>query len=137
MRTKWVIRFVLASAVITECSGAVPSGRRSMAADSVGLTDSARDQVYERLQQQHGITSFVCGSSGQLRRNNIRAKSSLTAVGFDRDLAFPVIEGDDDALRFSASSRTNAVVDTSRITHNERSPLPHAADAIGAGARHR
>jgi 3',5'-cyclic AMP phosphodiesterase CpdA len=81
---------------------------------------SGHDHVYERITPQRGITYFVCGSSGQLRRGNLERGSVLTAAGFDQDRTFMVIEAGADALHFQAISRTNTVVDSGHINWTAR-----------------
>jgi 3',5'-cyclic AMP phosphodiesterase CpdA len=77
---------------------------------------SGHDHVYERINPQHGITYFVCGSSGQLRRGNLERGSGLTAAGFDQDRTFIVMEAAADTLFFQAISRTSTVVDSGHIS---------------------
>jgi 3',5'-cyclic AMP phosphodiesterase CpdA len=81
----------------------------------VQVVFSGHDHVYERVKPQRGVTYFVCGSSGQLRRGNLDARSPVTAVGFDLDLVFMVVEIEDDVLRFQAISRTDVIVDSGEI----------------------
>jgi 3',5'-cyclic AMP phosphodiesterase CpdA len=76
---------------------------------------SGHDHVYERINPQHGITYFVCGSSGELRRGNLERGSGLTAAGFDQDRTFMVMEAAADTLSFQAISRTSTVVDSGQI----------------------
>ena len=76
---------------------------------------SGHDHVYERVKPQQGVTYFVCGSSGQLRRGNLDRRSPFTAVGFDQDEAFMVVEIEGERLGFTAISRTGAVVDSGEI----------------------
>ena len=82
----------------------------------VQVVFSGHDHVYERVKPQHGITYFVCGSSGELRRGNLDKRSGLTAAGFDLDRTFMLVDVADDALHFQAISRTNTVVDAGQIT---------------------
>ncbi len=81
----------------------------------VRVVFSGHDHVYERIKPQHGITYFVCGSSGQLRRGNLAAASLLTAAGFDREQTFLSVEIDGDRLSFSAISRSGTTVDSGSI----------------------
>jgi DNA repair exonuclease SbcCD nuclease subunit len=77
----------------------------------VDIVLSGHEHIYERIKPQRGITYFIVGSSGQLRRGGM-TPSSLTAAGFDRDQVFMVasIEGGD--MTFQAISRTGVVVDS-------------------------
>jgi 3',5'-cyclic AMP phosphodiesterase CpdA len=89
---------------------------------------SGHDHVYERINPQHGITYFVCGSSGQLRRSNLERGSALTAAGFDQDRTFMVMETAADTLSFQAISRTGTVVDSGRVNWTARTSRSKGAD---------
>jgi hypothetical protein len=81
----------------------------------VQVVFSGHDHVYERVKAQRGVTYFVCGSSGQVRRGNLTPQSPLTAVGFDQDQAFVVVTVLEDVLRFETVSRAGAIVDAGEI----------------------
>jgi hypothetical protein len=81
----------------------------------VQVVFSGHDHVYERITPQHGITYFVCGSSGQLRSGNLAKGSGLTAAGFDQDQAFMLIDVAGDVLHFQAISRAGTIVDSGEI----------------------
>jgi hypothetical protein len=88
----------------------------------VSLVLTGHDHFYERVKPQKGITYFVVGSGGQLRRGNIDRRTGLTAKGFDTDLAFMAAEIIGDEMYFNAVSRTGDIVDSgvvSRRTTNE------------------
>jgi predicted MPP superfamily phosphohydrolase len=76
----------------------------------VDVVFSGHDHVYERVKPQKGITYFVAGSSGELRRADVRP-SAATAAYFDQDQVFMLVEVDRDDLFFEAVSRTGKVVD--------------------------
>jgi hypothetical protein len=57
----------------------------------------------------------VVGSGGKLRRGNITDRSTLTARGFDTDLAFMAAEIVDDQLYFNVISRQGTIVDSGVI----------------------
>jgi hypothetical protein len=76
--------------------------------------------VYERIKPQKGITYFVAGSEGQLRKGDLHS-SDLTAAAFDQDQAFVVVDISGDELKFDAISRTGQVVD-SGVIHREVKP---------------
>jgi 3',5'-cyclic AMP phosphodiesterase CpdA len=80
----------------------------------VDVVLSGHEHIYERIKPQQGITYFIVGSSGQLRKGGL-SRSELTAAGFDQDRAFMVasIAGND--LTFQAISRTGNVVDSGVI----------------------
>jgi hypothetical protein len=85
----------------------------------VSVVFSGHDHVYERLTPQRGITYFVCGSGGQLRKGGLQ-RAATTAAGYDQDRAFLVGEIDGDLLFFEAVTRTGAIVDSGVI---QRRPL--------------
>jgi 3',5'-cyclic AMP phosphodiesterase CpdA len=80
----------------------------------VNVVFAGHDHVYERLTPQKGIMHFVAGSSGQLRRGDIRP-SAITAAFYDQEQAFMLVEIDNDQMFFQAVSRTGAIVDSGVI----------------------
>ena len=86
----------------------------------VNVVFSGHDHVYERIKPQKGITYFVAGSAGQLRKGDLH-RSDLTAAAFDQDQAFVVVDIAGDELTFEAISRTGQVVD-SGVIHREGRP---------------
>jgi 3',5'-cyclic AMP phosphodiesterase CpdA len=76
----------------------------------VNVVFSGHDHVYERIKPQKGITYFVSGAGGQLRKGDVR-RSDLTAAQFDQDCSFMLIEVSGDDLFFQAISRTGTAVD--------------------------
>ena len=52
---------------------------------------SGHDHVYERVKPQKGISYFVSGAAGQLRRGNMRPDQD-TAAYFDQDQSFMLVE---------------------------------------------
>jgi 3',5'-cyclic AMP phosphodiesterase CpdA len=80
----------------------------------VNVVFAGHDHVYERLTPQKGIAYFVAGSSGQLRRGDIRP-SAMTAAFYDQEQAFMLVEIDNDQMFFQAVSRTGAIVDSGVI----------------------
>jgi hypothetical protein len=75
---------------------------------------AGHEHIYERLKPQKGITHFVAGSGGQLRKGDANVAAS-TAVAFDQDQAFMLVEITGDELRFQTISRTGATVDAGVI----------------------
>ena len=73
---------------------------------NVSVVLTGHDHFYERVKPQKGITYFVVGSGGQLRKGNIDRSSGITAKGFDTDLAFMAAEIAGDEMYFNAISRT-------------------------------
>lgn len=80
----------------------------------VSVVFASHDHVYERIKPQKGITYFVEGSSGLLRKGNLRP-SALMAAGFDQDRAFMLVELKGDEMSFRTMSRTGTTVDSGVI----------------------
>jgi hypothetical protein len=83
-------------------------------ANGVKVVFSGHDHIYERLTPQQGIHYFVVGSSGQLRRGDLR-RSASTAAGNDQDQAFMLVEIDGNELFFETITRTGTTIDSGRI----------------------
>jgi len=86
----------------------------------VNVVFSGHDHVYERLKPQKGITYFVAGAGGQLRRGDVK-RSEMTAAQFDQDCSFVLVEVSGDDLFFQAVSRTGATVDSGTVHRRPRS----------------
>jgi 3',5'-cyclic AMP phosphodiesterase CpdA len=82
----------------------------------VDVVFSGHDHVYERLKPQKGITYFVSGSGGELRRGDVRPSGS-TAAYYDQDQSFMLVEVAGDDLFFEAVARSGATVDSGVIHH--------------------
>jgi hypothetical protein len=80
----------------------------------VNVAFTGHDHFYERTTPQKGITHFIAGSGGQLRKNDVR-RSPMTAAAFDTDYAFMLLEVAGDTMHFQAVSRTGAIVDSGSI----------------------
>jgi hypothetical protein len=80
----------------------------------VQVVFAGHDHVYERVKPQNGICYFVEGASGSLRKGNLRNKG-LTAVGYDQDRSFMLVEIAGDELCFQTISRTGLTVDSGVI----------------------
>jgi 3',5'-cyclic AMP phosphodiesterase CpdA len=81
----------------------------------VSVVFAGHDHVYERVMPQQGITHFVVGSSGQLRKGNIDKGTGFTAYANATEQAFLVAEISDDQLFFNAVSRSGKVIDAGVI----------------------
>jgi 3',5'-cyclic AMP phosphodiesterase CpdA len=77
----------------------------------VDVVFSGHDHIYERTKPQKGITYFVEGASGQLRKGNVRP-SDVTAAAFDQDQTFMLVEVAGNQMVFRTVSRTGRVVDS-------------------------
>jgi calcineurin-like phosphoesterase family protein len=80
----------------------------------VDVVFSGHDHVYERLKPQKGITYFVEGAGGQLRKGDVNPAES-TAAFFDADQTFMLVEIGGDQLHFQARAKTGRVVDSGTI----------------------
>ena len=87
----------------------------------VDVVFSGHDHVYERLKPQKGITYFVAGASGQLRKGDVNPAES-TAAFFDTDHTFMLVEIGGDEMRFQARARTGRVVDSATIRRRAAEP---------------
>lgn len=81
----------------------------------VDVVFSGHEHFYERLKPQKGIHYITQGAGAKLREGNIRARSPLTAKGFDTDRSFTLVEIVEDHLFLETISRTGQVVDSSVI----------------------
>jgi predicted MPP superfamily phosphohydrolase len=86
---------------------------------NVSVVLTGHDHFYERVKPQQGITYFVVGSGGQLRKGNIDRSSGLSAAAFDTDLAFLAVEIDGDQMYFNAISRQGAIIDSGVLTRRK------------------
>ena len=82
--------------------------------NGVRVTFAGHEHIYERIKPQKGITHFVAGSGGQLRKGDA-TPSPTSAAAFDQDQAFMLVEIDGDQLRFKTISRTGQTVDAGII----------------------
>ena len=80
----------------------------------VDVVFSGHEHLYERTTAQKGITYFIEGSSGQLRKGNMRP-SPMTAAAFDQDQTFMLVEIAGDEMLFQTISRTGRIVDSGVI----------------------
>ena len=78
----------------------------------VNVVFSGHDHIYERLKPQKGITYFVAGAGGKLRKG-IRS-SEQTAAAFDQDQSFVLVEIAGEQMTFRAVSRTGRLIDSGR-----------------------
>jgi predicted MPP superfamily phosphohydrolase len=80
----------------------------------VNAVFSGHDHHYERFKPQKGVTYFVAGSGGKLRKGGVE-RSPLTAAAFADEQAFMLVEIVGDELWFKAMSRTGKVIDSGVI----------------------
>ena len=89
---------------------------------NVSVVFTGHDHFYERVKPQKGITYFVVGSGGQLRKDNIDRSSGITAKAFDTDQAFLAVEIVEDHMYFNAISRTGQTVDSGILERRKVTP---------------
>jgi hypothetical protein len=80
----------------------------------VHIVFSGHEHIYERTTPQKGITYFIQGSSGQLRKGGV-TPSALTAASFAEDRTFMLVEIVGDQMAFETIARTGRVVDSGVI----------------------
>jgi hypothetical protein len=80
----------------------------------VPVVFSGHEHIYQRTTPQKGITYFVAGSSGQLRKDGV-TPTAMTAAAFADDRAFMLVEIDGEQLFFQTISRTGRTVDSGVI----------------------
>jgi predicted phosphodiesterase len=80
----------------------------------VQVVFAGHDHVYERVKPQKGIYYFTEGASGSLRKGNLK-KTALTAIGYDQDCSFMLVEIAGDELHYQTISRTGRTVDSGVI----------------------
>ena len=104
----------------------------------VQVVFAGHDHVYERVKPQKGIYYFTEGASGSLRKGNLR-KTALTAVGYDQDRSFMLVEIAGDELYFQTISRTGRTVDSGVIRRATTisSVASWRAEPVGLASRYK
>jgi len=90
----------------------------------VNVVFSGHDHIYERVKPQQGITYFVSGSAGSLRKGDYRRPQAFSATGFDRDFVFMLVEIDGSKMHFQAISRTGQTIDSGVIENPKAAAQP-------------
>jgi 3',5'-cyclic AMP phosphodiesterase CpdA len=80
----------------------------------VQVVFAGHEHFYERMKPQKGIYYFVNGGGAKLRDGDI-TKTTMTAVGYDTDRSYMVVEIAGDVLTFQTLSRTGKRVDSGSI----------------------
>jgi hypothetical protein len=80
----------------------------------VNVVFAGHEHIYERTVPQKGITHFIEGASGQLRKGGV-TRSALTASAYAEDQTFMLVEVAGDQLRFRTVSRVGRTVDSGVI----------------------
>jgi hypothetical protein len=89
---------------------------------AVNVVFTGHDHIYERIKPQHGITYFVTGSGGQLRRGGSIDNLPFSAKIVDTTLVFLAVEIFENEMAFNAISRTGQVVDSGLILRQDVKP---------------
>ena len=95
----------------------------------VRVVFSGHDHIYERVKPQQGITYFVSGSAGSLRKGDYGRPQAFSATGFDSDFEFMLVEIDGSKMYFQAVSRTgqtidSGVIENAKATEESIEPTP-------------
>jgi 3',5'-cyclic AMP phosphodiesterase CpdA len=86
---------------------------------NVSLVLNGHDHAYERIKPQNGIQYFLEGSSGKLRRGDLRQGSPLTAFGNDQTRTFMLMEIDGDTMTFNTIDMAGTVIDSGMVTRRK------------------
>ena len=90
----------------------------------VNVVFTGHDHIYERVKPQQGISYFVAGSAGSLRRGDYVRPQAFSAAGFDRDFVFMLVELDGAKMHFQAIARTGQTVDLGVIENPKAAAQP-------------
>ena len=90
----------------------------------VNVVFSGHDHIYERVKPQQGITYFVSGSAGSLRKGDYGRPQAFSATGFDSDFEFMLVEIDGSKMYFQAISRTGQTIDSGVVENAKAAAEP-------------
>jgi hypothetical protein len=96
----------------------------------VNVVFSGHDHVYERIKPQKGISYFVSGAAGQLRKGDMRPGKD-TAAFFDQDQSFMLVEITGADLFFQVISRSGRTEDSGVIHRRAKAAETSASTTIG------
>ena len=85
----------------------------------VNVVFAGHDHIYERVKPQQGITYFVSGSAGSLRKGDYGRPQAFSATGFDADFEFMLVEIDGPKMYFQAISRTGQTIDSGVVENTK------------------
>ena len=98
----------------------------------VDIVLAGHEHSYERTRPQQGVHYFIAGGSAKLNRGDLR-KTALTAVGFDTDRTFILMEISGDELYFQTVSRSGTTIDKGMIRRREVASKIGPADSTKIG----
>jgi hypothetical protein len=98
--------------------------------NGVKVAFSGHDHFYERLNIKNGIQYFVTGAGGELRRGGLNMQSGITALSYDKDNSYMVIEVNEAEITFKVINRLGDIIDRGVIQKGQALP---AAAAAGSG----
>lgn len=84
--------------------------------NKVDAVFAGHDHVYERTKPQQGITYFVSGAGGQLRRGDLNFKSPLLAAGNDEINSFLIVRVTGEQMRVEAIGSDGRRLDSVSLT---------------------
>jgi len=87
--------------------------------NGIDIVFTGHDHFYERVKPQDGITYFVAGAAGKIRKGDLKDRSTITAAGFDADLSFMLVEFTGDEMHFQAVSKARNTVDSGFIKRRD------------------
>jgi hypothetical protein len=85
----------------------------------VNVVFAGHEHFYERLKPQKGIYYFTAGGSAKLRAGDIQ-KTAMTAIGFDADNSYMLVEITGDAMHFQTLSRGGRRIDSGTLARQPR-----------------
>jgi len=88
-------------------------------ANGIDVVFTGHDHFYERVKPQDGITYFVAGAAGKIRKGDLKDRSTITAKGFDSDLSFMIVEFTGDEMHFQAISKAGQTVDSGVVKRRD------------------
>jgi Calcineurin-like phosphoesterase len=86
----------------------------------VDVVFTGHEHFYERIKPQQGITYFITGAAGKLRKGDVKDNSPLTAKAYDKDMSFMLVEIVKDLMHFQVISRTGETVDSGTIARRKK-----------------
>ena len=81
----------------------------------VSAVFAGHEHFYERIKPQKGIQYFTSGAAAKLREGDIK-RTALTAVGYDTDLSYMLVEISGDNLSFQTLNRLGKRIDAGMVS---------------------